>query len=272
MKYLITYSLYRYSQKVYLLRVSLAKGYWNMSESYGLQFIKNLSPEKKAKLFDRIADEYYNVNFGTFSKSQIDLLMFSIYLDELIEAGECFDDYTLSKQLGIVQTSVRQFKKKKQLIYPRDYKWYEVFLKYNENAVFDGRGRIVINIPDSDVYLELQHAIEEIGGYVEVQLNPKLLKIPPEYYIELLLKIHQTDNRSDVKSTEKIKRDFIKKLNECYLKDNELNCEFTNKTFLTKLKEIGLKIGLDILMDVLPVPSIIAPIIKSLNERLFNDN
>ena len=243
-----------------------------MSEESGLKFMKSLPSEKKAQLFDRIAEEYYNINFGTFGKSQMDLLMFSIYLDELIEAGECFDDYTLSKRLGVVQTTVRQLKKKKQLIYPRDYKWYEAFLKYSENAVFDGAGRIVISIPDPNVYLELQHAIEEIGGYVEVQLNSKLLKIPPGYFIELLLKIYQTDSGCDVKASKKIKRDFIKKLNERYLKDEALNCEFTDKTFLTKLKENGLNIALDILGGILPASSVIVPIIKSLNERLLNDN
>lgn len=131
--------------------------------------------EEKAKKFDEIALNYYNVNFGNFSKSQIDLLMFSIYLDKLIETNQNFDDYSLSKQLGIVQSSIRQLKKKKQLIYPRDYKWYEAFLEYCQNAQFDKSDRIVINIPDPNVYIELQNAIEEIGGYVEVQLNSILL-------------------------------------------------------------------------------------------------
>ena len=38
-----------------------------MSESEGLLFIKSLPNEEKAKLFDRIVAEYYNVNFGHFN-------------------------------------------------------------------------------------------------------------------------------------------------------------------------------------------------------------
>ena len=246
------------------------KGSEIVSKSKGLLFIKDLPIEEKAEIFDQIADEYYNVNFGHFSKSQIDLLMFSIYLEKLIDSGQNFDDYTISKQLGILQSTVRQLKKKKQLVYPRNYKWYEVFLEYSKNAVFDGSGRIVINIPDPNVYLELQHAIEEIGGYVEIQLNSKLLKIPPGYYMELLLKIHQLDSGSDLKTAKTLKADFIKKLNKRYLEDEKLDDEFTDKTFLTKLKEQGLEIGLDILKSMIPGGTVIANGIISLSKNLFN--
>lgn len=246
------------------------KGSEVVNESEGLLLIKSLPAEEKAKMFDQIADKYYNVNFGCFSKSQIDLLMFSFYIEKLIDAGRNFDDYTISKQLGVVQSTVRQLKKKKQLIYPRNYKWYEVFLEYSKNAVFDGSGRIVINIPDPNVYLELQHAIEDLGGYVEIQLNSKLLKIPPGYYIELLLRIYQLDGTFDVKEAKKLKADFIKELNRRYLEKEKLDSEFTDKTFLTKLKENGFEIGLDILKDMIPGGSVITDGIISLSKNLFN--
>lgn len=255
---------------MYLLRLCKTKGSEIVNESEGLLFVKSLPKEEKAKLFDCIVDEYYNVNFGHFSKSQIDLLMFSIYLDKLIDTGQNFDDYTISKQLGILQSTVRQLKKKKQLIYPRNYKWYESFLEYSKNAVFDNSGRIVISIPDPNVYLELQHAIEELGGYVEIQLNSKLLKIPPGYYIELLLRINQLDNECDEKEALKLKANFIKKLNKRYLEDEKLEGEFTDKTFLTKLKEQGLEIGLDILKDMIPGGTVIANGIVSLSKNLFD--
>ena len=242
-----------------------------MDDSKGIFFMKSLSTKDKAQLFDKIAENYYNANFGYFSKSQIDLLMFSIYLDKLIDAKQNFDDYTISKQLGVVQSTVRQLKKKKQLIYPRKYNWYDAFLEYSEHAVFDGTDRIIINIPDPNVHLELQHAIEEMGGFVEVQLNSKLLKIPPGYYIELLLKIYQLDSRSDEKTAKKFKEEFIKELNKRYLEASKLNEEFTDKTFLTKLKEQGLKIGLDILSDIIPGGTVIQSAIKAISGNLFNN-
>ena len=196
-----------------------------------LEIMKSLSAQEKAKLFDVIAENYYNVNFGSFSKSQMDLLMFSIYLDRLIESGRPFDDYSISKQLGVTQATVRQLKIKKQLIYPREYKWYEAFIEYSKNAVFDNNDRIVISIPDPNVYLELQQAIEEMGGFVEVQLNSKLLKIPPGYFIELLLHIYQLEKNLDEKETKKLKKEFLKNLNE----NSQKGTEFNEESFLTNL-------------------------------------
>jgi len=220
--------------------------------SKGIELMKSLSAQEKAKLFDKIAENYYNVNFGSFNKSQIDLLMFSIYLDKLIESGQSFDDYEMSKQLGITQATVRQLKVKKQLIYPREYKWYDSFIEYSKNAVFDNADRIVISIPDPNVYLELQQAIEALGGFVEVQLNSKLLKIPPGYFIELLLHICKLEKNLDEKEIKVLKKSFIKNLNENFKEESKLVEKFTEKSFLTKLKKDGLKIVLDMFAQRIP--------------------
>ncbi len=235
--------------------------------SKGIELMKSLSAQEKAKLFDKIAENYYNVNFGSFNKSQIDLLMFSIYLDKLIESGQNFDDYEMSKKLGITQATVRQLKVKKQLIYPREYKWYDAFIEYSKNAVFDNADRIVISIPDPNVYLELQQAIEALGGFVEVQLNSKLLKIPPGYFIELLLHIYQLEKKLNEKEMKTLKKDFIKNLNERSQKDSELNEKFTEKSFLTKLKKAGISLGLEAIEKTIPGGWVINDLIKIFSNK-----
>lgn len=235
--------------------------------SKGIELMKSLSAQEKAKLFDKIAENYYNVNFGSFNKSQIDLLMFSIYLDKLIESGQNFDDYEMSKQLGITQATVRQLKIKKQLIYPREYKWYDSFIEYSKNVVFDNSDRIVISIPDPNVYLELQQEIEKLGGFVEVQLNSKLLKIPPGYFIELLLHIYQLEKNLNKKEMETLKKDFIKNLNERSQKDSELNEKFTEKSFLTKLKRGGISLGLEAIEKTIPGGWVISDLIKIFSNK-----
>lgn len=80
------------------------------------------SLEDKAKAFDMLAQNYYFGNFGTMQKSDFDLLMFSIYLERILEKSEdeieTFSDYELSKLLGITQSRVSTLKVKKQLRYP----------------------------------------------------------------------------------------------------------------------------------------------------------
>lgn len=241
-----------------------------MEQSAENDFAVSFSMEEKAKLFDEIAKHYYNANFGLFSKSQIDLLMFSIYLDKLIDSNKPYDDYFIGKQLGILQQNVRQMKKKKQLIYPRNYKWYEVFLEYSKNAVFDNSERIVISIPDPNVYLELQHAIEELGGYVEVQLNSKLLKISPGYFIELLMQIYSIDKNLDSSEINDIKKSFVNELNKRYLKDEEFCKAFTERDFLTRIKKEALPASMEILGNILPSTHLISKTALLVASKLFN--
>ena len=90
----------------------------------------NWTIHEKAKMFDEITAHYYNHNFGSFSKSDIDLLMFKFFLEKEIENNVNGDnlldynsvsDYEISKKLGITQQRVRTLKIKKQLIYPTEY-------------------------------------------------------------------------------------------------------------------------------------------------------
>ena len=76
----------------------------------------------KTKAFDTLAELFYDRNFATASKSEIDLLMFSFYLDATITAytneQNVLDytqasDYHIGQQLGITQEKVRNLKVKK---------------------------------------------------------------------------------------------------------------------------------------------------------------
>ena len=47
-----------------------------------------LDEKSKAQAFDKIAEKYYFCNFGSTSKSDLDVLMFSIYLEEILKTDE----------------------------------------------------------------------------------------------------------------------------------------------------------------------------------------
>lgn len=158
------------------------------------------SKEEKAKAFDEIAEHYYFGNFGTMQKSDLETLIFSLYLDKILEQTEddmnSYSDYTLSKYLGITQNRVSALKIKKELKYPYiGFDWKKSFGRISQNARYED-GKIKINIPDKNLYLELKNAIESSGGYVDVQLNPTLLQIAPEYFIDLLMIISEESDRN----------------------------------------------------------------------------
>lgn len=164
--------------------------------------------QEKAELFDKIAEHFYDANFGQISKSDIELLMFHFYIDKMLSESKRLDgtvdyskcsDYKISKDLGITQQRVRNLKVKNQLIYPIQFDWKLELAKLTENARYDqATHRVTLNIPDPNLFLEIQNFIEEQGAYIEKQLNSKILQIRAEYYIDLILTLEQEENRDRV--------------------------------------------------------------------------
>ena len=92
---------------------------------YNLLFSK----EEKAAAFDQIADQYYLGNFGRMSKTDFETLLFSIYIERCLEKKQPFDDYKLSRDLGITQGKVRSLKVRKELQYPyKEFDWKTAFV------------------------------------------------------------------------------------------------------------------------------------------------
>jgi hypothetical protein len=164
--------------------------------------------EEKAGFFDKIAECFYHNNFGQLSKSEMDLMMFHFYLEKLISDNVNPDgtidyrkcsDYKISKDLGITQQRVRNLKVKNQLTYPMEYDWKRALATLTENARYDkSTGKVVLNIPDPNLYLEIQNFIEDQGAYIEKQLNSKVLQIRAEYYIELIINLEPENSKKKI--------------------------------------------------------------------------
>lgn len=202
----------------------------------------NFTEEDKIKMFDEIASHFYNANFGQMSKSDIELLMFHFYIEKMvsensfedgsIDYNEC-SDYKISHELGITQQRVRNLKIKNQLVYPIEYDWRLALAKLTENARYDRISKkIIMNIPDPNLYLEIQNFIEEKGAYVEKQLNSKILQIRVEYYIELALALENVDNQ----------KKFIKKLKQFFKDKGKNDNEFDENNIGKSLIEMAVNI------------------------------
>lgn len=166
------------------------------------------SDEEKARAFDRIAERYYYMNFGSMSKTDLDVLMFSLYIERILDKDNldfrAYSDYTLSKNLGITQSRISSLKVKKQLQYPYErFDWKESLGKIAYRAIYED-GRIKLQIPDRNLFLEIKNAVEESGGHVEVQLTSNLLQIRPSYFLDLLVAIDGGDRQELIKHLRKI--------------------------------------------------------------------
>ena len=201
------------------------------------------SNEEKCKYFDEIVKHFYQKNFGSLSKTDMDILMFHIYIEHLI--GEiCIDnddntidytlcsDYVISRQLGITQQRVRYLKVRSELAYPIKYEWKKSLATLTKHARYDKNTKMItLNIPDPNLYLEIRNFIESRGDYVEVTLNNKILRLRVEYYIGLLLELDENINRKDV----------IKQLRDKFSQDKKQNVDLERdsvaKTLLNLSKQ-----------------------------------
>lgn len=138
------------------------------------------SIEEKCALFDKLEQMYFCQNFGSTSKADLEVFLFSEYIEHCLNAGFPYDDYSLSKILGISQSRIRTLKEKKELKYPRKgFDWKKAFADSVKNAKYDESDHYVkIIIQDVNVMNEIRHYIEDKGWYDECSLNRKLLRIP----------------------------------------------------------------------------------------------
>ena len=184
---------------------------------------------EKIRMFDSLAKEFYNGNFGHASKADVELIMFDFYIKKMISTYQDTDgrvdysrisDYRISKELGITQQRVRSLKVRNQLVHPIDFNWEIAFARLIENASYDtSTKRVTLTIPDPNLFIEIENHLEEKGNYIEKQLNSKLLQMRVEYFVELAIDIEPANTRKSI----------IKKLKEVANKHKKTELEFDEK-------------------------------------------
>ncbi|MBQ5316362.1 MAG: hypothetical protein J6I96_02300 [Oscillospiraceae bacterium] len=147
----------------------------------------DFTQDEKVALFDKIAARYFNRNFGTMLKADIDTLIFSAYIEHCLDNSLPFDDYTIACHLGITETKVRGLKERKQLQYPyENYDWKKMFVALIPNARYnDVKKLIQMNIGDVNLLNDVRNYVYSNGWFDEFQLNPRLFQCRLDYFIAL---------------------------------------------------------------------------------------
>lgn len=230
-----------------------------MSEN-AIELINSYYPDendnirKKAEAFEKIEELFYKNNFGSANKSEIELLMFSILMDILIENNstdnvldlKSCSDYKIAKLLGIPQEKVRTLKIKKQARYPHKFDWRKSFEMLKDSIVYNQeKNRIIIPMSDPNLYNEIRNFIEENDGYIEIQRGNNVLQMRPEYFFNLLYM------GIDVSERKKVRDKFVKKLKE---KNEKANQNIFEPQTDAELNMAALELGndaFDFLIDVI---------------------
>lgn len=219
-----------------------------MENITGLNYYNQVfETEDKVKAFDKLAEMFYDRNFGTAGKAEVELWLFKTFMDNLIknnvDKNNVLDynktsDYTIGKMLGIPQERVRNLKIKSQARYPVAFSWQESLKTMRDSIVYDeNKDKIIIPVRDPNLYNEIRNFIEEKGGYIEIQRGSNCIQIRPQYFFILLyLAIEDEDKKKDTRKA------FAKKL-------KERNNDYEMKEIKTddELAEAALQTGGDFL-------------------------
>lgn len=227
-----------------------------------------LFPDEKSKAaaFDKLAEHFYHQNFSTMTKAEIDLLMFSEYL-ERIYALEGDDesqssDYALSKVLGITQSRVSSLKERKELKYPSKFVWREEFRKVLHKAEYIN-GKVQIYINDHRLYMELCNVVKELGSYSETTLTKQLLVVSLPAFVDLMVECEEN---------EQTKERMREKLCEI-LRANEVDAEkylAKKETFKSALKNKGSKIVADIAVEAVKAIPVAGSVLGTAAESVID--
>lgn len=228
------------------------------------------SEKDKAAAFDLIAEKYYYSNFGSTSKADFETLLFSIFIERILDSDQdnidAYSDYTLSKQLGITQSKVSSLKVRKELQYPYEkFNWIDALKRISNRAVFEN-GKIRLFIPDKNVYLEVKNVIEKNGGYVEVQRTGNLLQVRLPYYLDLLVAISTAEENEAEKDPELIRKEIKEQLRELSIKnDIDLDLE-KGMSFGEALAGVAPEVLFGLIGECIPV---FGKTVKLIGEGIF---
>lgn len=206
-----------------------------MNNQKYFEFFSN--PADKEKAFDRIAEMFYDKNFSSATKAEIELLMFSIYMDATVESCKKTDntidynacsDFEMGKELGIPQEKVRSLKIKKQARYPIEFDWRKSLLTIEDSIRYDKeKNKIIIPTRDPNLYNEIRNYIEEHGGYIEIQRSGNFIQIRPEHFFMLM---YEEMDENEKKKCQKNLKSELQKRNK-----NNIIPEATSATDVLRL-------------------------------------
>ena len=187
----------------------------------------SFSSKEKIAIFDKIEQHYFKRNFGSMTKTDFETLLFSEYIEHRINNHLPFDDYSLSKELGITQARIRALKERKELKYPyENFTWKIAFAESVKNAKVDPKDHYVkMIIQDINVMNEVRNFIEVNGWYDECSLNKKLLRIPFDCFVEICYKneefneVFSDDTKKKIKAISKAEDSSVQSFLKDFSKD-----------------------------------------------------
>lgn len=184
-----------------------------------------LAQLKKSEAFGEIAKLYYEYNFGTTSKGEIDLLMFKLFWDAAKQAARTAEGsvneaeispYKIGCMLGLTPARVRNLQLKLELRYPdnaTDWRAEMADILADPRNMQKNGAYIQVTIRSQSLFNAIEDWIEDSGGSVDLTLNSKVLRLRKEHFIDLIEEVFQHDPQWKAVKKELLRKAKKKQLN-----------------------------------------------------------
>lgn len=246
--------------------MEIPEGGANKKEAQNMYEILFPDDGTKARMFNRFAEEFFLNNFGSMSKADFELLLFSLYLGRMMEMWpdqpERYSDYRLSKLLGITEGRIRSLKERKELKYPSRFEWEKAFARACEKAEFEN-GKVRLFIRDARLYSELCNRVMDMGSYSETTMTRQLFVVTPPVFVDLMVAASDQDTQSDMRACL-----------QHILEENHLDVDKyvqREKTWREIVHEAGDELGKQILLSALDQIPLAGSALAKSAEKILND-
>lgn len=198
--------------------------------------------------------ELFSNKFGSFSKSDFETLMFTIYLDSLPE-GPIYD-YIISQQLGITESKVRNLRIKSQLLYPKEIPWEITLSMAIKNGSYNEKDNtMTITIEDPSCHAKIRYEIEAFYGTANLNLNRKQLTVPIESLLSIALS----------QEPEESKEQILSMWNEEWQRENKDRERITRESLTKRIFK-----GVGTLVSVVGVPKELAETVGNIMKAIVD--
>lgn len=183
--------------------------------------------------FLEIASHYYNKNFGTMSKSELDLLMFKIFFDAVKRENDdsLLTDVALAIELGITKQKVKSLKERMFLKYSsdNDFDWRREMRDCisNSSVEYDERtGKFTILVSDPRFRYAVEDFLETNRLITDYAHNSKLLILSRRAFVFLVY-----ESCDDTEKRQKLENCFRQVANE---ETTQIESQLRARTFWTR--------------------------------------
>lgn len=157
-----------------------------------MSLLTELSPDEKIHFSEEFLSRFLSPGFGTMPKREIEILIFHLLLHKTnVFKGK--SNYEISNELKISESKVKSYKIEASLKYQQMVhqdalvEIAGLFFEYNKSKPSLEGDTIVFALEDPVLKREFEHAVKELGYFVDYSFHREIIKVKAPIFLEIFV-------------------------------------------------------------------------------------